>query len=131
LVNALTIGNSGIRSGEVRYLKIENIKTSDLEVEELPLVKRAPYSSESEFRFIYESSKVKVETLSFPMPLECIEKTYLSPWMPLSIVDSVKPTLKGLCRNLRIPFIHSTLISNEEWMHRGDEIVKSARKRSK
>lgn len=70
---------------------------------------------------IYESTAEKVSSLDIPIPLGCIERVTLSPWMPAALVPHVKDRLTSIkgCSDLEI--VRSTLISSEEWKNRGDE----------
>ena len=125
---AATRKTKGIRMGPVRYLKIQEVGHSRVQARHLPFLKRYPFQHEKEFRLIYESSK-KASTLDIPIPLSCIERITLSPWLPKSLSLHVKKVLWSIpgCNELKIA--RSTLISNEEWKSFGDSTVKLRRTR--
>jgi hypothetical protein len=89
----------------------------------MPFLKRAPYSPEHEFRFVYESKAKRLHSKDYPISLECIERIYLSPWMPEAIADSVKASLKAISGVQGIPITRSTLIRNDQWQSYGNRIV--------
>jgi len=117
----------GIRSGEVKYLKISELRRTPPAVSRLPFLKRYPYEQENEFRIIYQSRKKKVSSVDVEISLTCIDRITLSPWLHPALTPHVKKMLwkiKG-CNELDI--VRSTLISNEEWKTFGD----SARSRGR
>jgi hypothetical protein len=87
----------------------------------LPFLKRFPYGDEREFRAIYETKETKIQTLEIAIPLSCIERITLSPWIPATLAAHLKRTIRDIdgCENLEV--VRSTLISNEEWKNLGDE----------
>ena len=113
LVRALE-ANEGVRSGEVQYLKLNELGRRHDEIDRMPFLKRAPFGPEQEFRFVYESSDDRVAAKSYPIPLDCIDRIYLSPWMPEAVVDSVKITPKAIPGVSSIPITRSTLILNDQ-----------------
>ena len=117
-------GSGSVRSGEVRYLKIKDLKSSNAAVEEMPFLKRAPYNPEHEFRFIYESKAVRLRAKSYPIQLSCIDRIYLSPWMPEGVAESVKRLLKDIPEANALSINRSTLIRNDDWQAYGDRIAK-------
>ena len=54
-----------IRSKQVRYKKMENIRALQLDEDELPFVKRWPYQDEREFRVLYLDKKNHVESREY------------------------------------------------------------------
>ena len=122
LVHALET-KEAIRSGEVQYLKIKDLKSSHAEITEMPFLKRAPYNAEHEFRFVYESKRTRLHFKSYPIPLSCIDRIYLSPWMPEGVADSVKESLKEIGDVRAIPITRSTLIRNDQWQDYGNRIA--------
>lgn len=111
---------SGVTMKDVTYLTLKEVRKKKLQVDELPFIKRYPYEDECEFRVIYESKKEKRKALSIPVPLGCIDRVTLSPWMPKALTKHVKETLWSIdgCKNLDI--VRSSLIGNEQWKNYGD-----------
>jgi hypothetical protein len=110
---------SGVRTGPVKYLKLAAMRHMKLATRDLPFWKRYPFEHEREFRMIYESRE-KVKSIDIPIPLSCIDRVTLSPWLNQRLCTHVKRNLWSIagCRNLEI--VRSTLISNEEWKNFGE-----------
>jgi len=110
-----------IHMKSVTYLKLQEIRRKTLKVADLPFLKRHAFEHETEFRMIYTSKTDKLSNLDIPIPLSCIEKITLSPWMPPSLSSYVKKTLRSIkgCSDLDI--VRSTLIGNAEWKKLGED----------
>jgi hypothetical protein len=106
---------SNVRTAIVKYLTLNKVRGRKLETEELPFLKRYAFENEDEFRVIYDSRSVKLSKLDIPIPLSCIIRINLSPWIHKSLSPHVRQILKAIpdCKNLKIA--RSTLRSNEEW----------------
>ena len=111
---------AGVRTGTVTYKKLKDLRGKSLATRQLPFLKRYPFEDESEFRMIYESKTTKIPTLDIAIPLSCIERVTLSPWLNLALSPYVKRMLKSIrgCGGLEIS--RSTLISNEQWKNLGE-----------
>lgn len=112
-------GIPGLQLTDVNYVKIADIRKTQLSREKLPFLKRYPYKHESEVRLLWESSTEVKNTFSFSIELQGITRVTLSPWLHPSLVRSVKETLKSIdgCRSLSV--YRTTLISNDEWLKHG------------
>lgn len=110
---------TGIRSGVVKYLTLAEMRSAKLAIRNLPFWKRYPFEHEREFRIIYEPHE-KVRSIDIPVPLSCIDRITLSPWLNQRLSTHVKRNLWSIagCRNLEI--VRLTLISNEEWKNFGE-----------
>jgi hypothetical protein len=110
---------NGVRSGAVKYLTLAAMRRTKLSIRDLPFWKRCPFEQESEFRIIYESRE-KVKSIDIPIPLSCIDRITLSPWLNQRLCKHVKRSLWSIpgCRSLEI--VQSTLISNEDWKNFGE-----------
>jgi hypothetical protein len=105
----------------VTYMTLSKIRSKNLKVTDLPFLKRHAFEHEDEFRVIYTSKADKLSKLDISIPLSCIEKITLSPWMHSGLSYYVKQTLWAIkgCSDLEI--VRSTLISNEEWKKLGED----------
>jgi len=108
---------------EIEYLKMNAIKIRKLTKEELPFIKRYGFNHESEFRIIYESKKEKLSGIDIDIPVSCISKITLSPWLSYSSFVALKNELRQIkkCGELRIQ--RSTLIGSKEWKKYGDSAI--------
>jgi hypothetical protein len=109
--------NPKIRHGRVEYIKLNELGKHTHGVSQMPFLKRYPFSPEYEYRLLYEHSHNKRLTFEQPIPLACVDRIYLSPWMPDAVAKSVRQFLEAseLFNGLEIS--HSKLISNETWMN--------------
>lgn len=114
--------DGSLQSRSVIYKKIEEIGSGELDLEELPFLKRYPYRDEKEFRLLYVDNDEELSVKDFPIELQCIDRVTLSPWMPQVLKDSVSKTLHSIegCRSLDI--FRSTLVQSERWMRKVDHL---------
>lgn len=110
----------GVQAREVTYLKLNEITGKALMVDDLPFLKRYPYEQEHEFRIIYQAKKRKRQTINIPIPLSCIDRITLSPWLHEKLMEPTKDLICSLpeCDGLKV--VRSTLISNYEWKQAGE-----------
>jgi hypothetical protein len=116
LLSALD-ANPKIRHGRVDYIKLNELGKHTHGASQMPFLKRYPFSPECEYRLLYEDQYDEVSIFEQAIRLECVDRIYLSPWMPNSVAKSVRQFLEAseLFKDLKIS--HSTLISNETWMN--------------
>ena len=119
LLNALK-GTQGLRTGPVRYLKLPEIRKARLRTQQLPFLKRYAFEHEKEYRVVYESKADRLDTLDIDIPLSCIERVTLSPWLHPALSRHVKRTLHAIPGCSRLEVVRSTLIGNEEWKTLGE-----------
>lgn len=114
---------AGLRTGIVRYLTLDEIREKRLAIRELPFLKRWAFENESEFRMMYESKTKSIAKLDIEIPLSCIDRITLSPWIDPALSSYVKQMLKSIkgCGSLEI--VRSTLIGNREWKTLGASAV--------
>jgi len=69
---------------------------------------------------IYQSEKEEHSALDIEIPLSCIDKVTLSPWLNRALSRELSRQLRSIrgCSGLRIA--RSTLVNNEEWMSLGE-----------
>ena len=104
-----------VKKGAVKYKRINELAESPPSVRRLPFLKRLPYSDEKEFRLVYVDNSGESEAKGFQIPLTCIQRITLNPWLPNSLADAVKATIRSIdgCKN--IPIYQTTLLENERW----------------
>ena len=119
LLRSLRRSRKGIIAAAVEYLTLDDIREKPPEIDHLPFVKRHAFIDECEFRVIYGSRTDRATNLDIPVPLSCISKITLSPWMPEDLEKPMRRMLKSIegCGSLSIN--RSTLVSNEEWKRIG------------
>lgn len=109
------IKHKGVRAESVQYSTIPELRSNPPQTEELPFLKRYAYIDEQEFRLFFGSKRKNEATFRIPIPLSAIVRITLSPWLPKTVAEHVKNTLKSIrgCGDLRI--YTSTLVENETW----------------
>jgi hypothetical protein len=112
--------HEGLRTGSVEYLTLRQVQQKELTVQELPFLKRYPFEDEMEFRMIYESNEW-LSSLDIAIPLSCVDRVTLSPWVHDALWPYIEQTLNAIkgCSELKI--VRSTLISNDRWKSFGEK----------
>ena len=104
----------GLRMQQVKYLTLEKIKGMTLSVEDLPFLKRFAFEHECEFRVVYESASRKSRKLDIAIPLSCIDKITLSPWMHPHFSDHIMDVLHGIDGCEDVDIVRSTFNAHRE-----------------
>ncbi len=118
---------SGITHKRVQYLTLnEMIKSfsSVSLVDELPFVKRFGFQDEREYRVVYANEKKLPTTRNIPIPISCIERISLSPWIVKSLGNTLKETIRAIdgCKDIKLT--KSTLINNSMWQGKASHATK-------
>jgi hypothetical protein len=114
-------GQSRLRVEPVRYLKLDDMRNKRLKSADLPFLKRFAFQHESEVRMIYESAKKRLRQFNIAIPLSCIDKITLSPWMHPKLSSYVKEVLRSIPACGKLDIRQSTLIGNDEWKSLGED----------
>lgn len=109
--------SKGFQYGPVDYRSLDDLRDQRPSIAELPFIKRAGYVDECEFRIIYKNRTRQVASKDVRIPIECIQKIYLNPWMPKALVQSFRETIGSIegCERLNNNVFRSTLVENNEW----------------
>lgn len=110
------IGRDGaIEHRKVCYREINDVCAGPIQTSDLPYIKRYAYGDEQEFRLVFAYADKEMEAHTFDIPLSCISRITLSPWLPKPLEKSIKDTIKQIdgCKNVKV--FRSTLIENERW----------------
>ena len=110
-----------VRSRKVTYLRLTEIRNRTPKIEELPFLKRYAFEHENELRIVYESKKKRLDKLDISIPLECIERVTLSPWLDVDLSNNVRELIQTLSNGASFEVVRSTLISNQEWKALGEQ----------
>ena len=111
-----------VRVRNVEYLTLPQLRDKALKTEDLPFLKRYPFTDEKEFRIICELKEGKRHALDVPVPLSCIDEIILSPWLPHALSGDIKRLLRSIPGCAKLKIARSTLISNEEWKNFAEEL---------
>jgi hypothetical protein len=112
----------GIKSEYVDYQYIQDLEKQNLEISQLPFLKRWAFHEENEFRIIFESISEERTSKDITISIDCISKIIFNPWIPESIFKSVKSVIRKIdgCDSIRID--RSNLINTERWKSIGEKI---------
>ena len=113
----------GIRGRAVSYIQLNELEQTSRKINNLPFMKRAPFRPESEFRMIFEEKGKPRSYVDIDIPLSCIDRVHLSPWMPRAVAESVKSIVRSMDGVGEIDVLRSTLIQNDRWAKFGKEVV--------
>ena len=105
-----------IQARPVTYKKIAAISHLRPKVSDLPFLKREPYGDERELRLVCVDRDEEIESKEFEIDLACIQRITLNPWLPESLVESVRSTIRligGECETMEI--YQTTLLENKKW----------------
>jgi len=80
----------------------------------IPFLKRVQFADEREYRFLMTEDDPHIDRCEQNLDLSLVTRITLSPWMPVSIADSVKATLAALPGH-SIRVYRSTLVENRDW----------------
>ena len=110
----------GLRAETVTYSTIKSLRASKPNIDQLPFLKRSAFGDEAEFRLFVARHETFTTPLRFAVPANAVNRIVLSPWVPKSISDQVKATIKEIagCKTLKV--FRSTLIENEGWKQLGE-----------
>ena len=115
--------HEGITVREVSYVRARDVRRRTVipTMAQLPFIKRAGFSDESECRVIFESETRELPYLDIGIKLTAIEKITLSPWLHKRLSATVKQSIHEIpdCDSINVH--RSTLVSNALWKKRGDE----------
>lgn len=108
-------GLTGITISKVQYLTVPKARSKKLNIEDLPFVKRSPYVDEREMRILFESASMVRSEHDIPIPLTCISRITLSPWLPRSLFPATRDLLRSFKDCAHIEVYRSSIIDNEEY----------------
>lgn len=110
----------GVRSEEVRYRTINELRRMKPALNELPFLKRHAFEDEGEFRLFYASQAAGPPIHRVRVPRSAVDRIILSPWLPGAVSDRVKKTLKAISGCSKVKMYRSTLVENENWKKLAD-----------
>lgn len=100
--------------GDVTYHTISDLKTMRPAADRIPFLKRIQFSDEQEYRFLITEDERHIDRCAQAIDLALVTRVTLSPWMPVSIADSVKQAISNVSGG-SIRAYRSTLVENRQW----------------
>jgi len=114
----------GIRRARVQYLTLRRVRGQRLKVNDLPFRKRYAFGAESEYRIIRQSKRSLGESVDLDIPLSCIVRVVISPWMHAELSGYVGGLLARIPGCAKLKVTRSSLISSSEWRRYGERATK-------
>jgi len=116
---ALKTKGHKLRYESVSYLTLERVEKPQATLERFPFLKRWGFEAEKEYRIIAETNDETLISYPIPIPLSAINRIVINPWLPRSVVDSLREVIHSIegCENLKVD--HSRLIESDRWMAAG------------
>lgn len=108
---------------KVNYLLIKKVKNGEYQIDDLPFLKRRPYTCEDEFRILLLTDK-DVDSYGVNIDLSCISAIKISPSLPKIVAESVKNVIEKLIGDINIKICQSTLLENSRWINYCSKIKK-------
>lgn len=107
--------NPTLHAGPVNYKTLQDMRAAGPAMEELPFLKRQAFKDEMEFRLFTMPQTSAPGPVRLAIPLSTIDRVVMNPWLPKTVADHVKATIKQLqgCQSLKV--YRSTLVDNEDW----------------
>jgi hypothetical protein len=113
---------NNIKHGKAEYVRVRDLGELKFTKEQLPFVKREPFTTESEYRIIATSGNKQEATMDIDFDLNIIRRITISNKMPESVYKSLKAMLLEMVKGYRCKISRSTLYKNEAWIkHFSDE----------
>jgi len=123
-------GNPHIRSGEVKYWRLDDLEKALPSASKWPFVKRLPYCDEHEFRIIYEDAKRGWPLKALPISIDSIKNVIVGPYATDARRDEIKAMLVSVTRSIgAIEITKTTVLSNKRWKRIVDRARASASNR--
>ena len=104
-----------LRAEPVVYKTIKSLRASKPAAPQLPFLKRQAFSDEVEFRLFVARPDPSSEPIRFSIPANAVNRIVLSPWIPKTVSDQVKATIKDIPGFKTVKVYRSTLVENEGW----------------
>lgn len=113
----------GIKSNYVNYELMGDLKSNPPLVDELPFIKRKHYEDEAEFRIVYKNRNKKLNAKNLKIDLQSIDRITISPWLPLSVSNTIKQVIKDIDGCESIELIRTGVVENKVWKSIANNIV--------
>lgn len=104
-----------LKFGNVRYIPVNDLSRTLIRAEDLPFIKRNPYSHENEYRFILTDNAKQGRFFEIPLELNFIRKVTINNKVSGEEFEVIKERLLKIRPDLKIS--RSTLYNNERWIN--------------
>jgi len=117
----------GVRFGPMEYLDLKEMEQlGPTDADRLPFLKRLGFKAENEYRVIADSNEPQAPAMTIPVDLSWVGRVHINPWLPQTLADSVKATLRSIPGCEKLSVTRSALIENTRWKRAGDIVAGQA-----
>lgn len=106
--------DKSLRHGIVNYKKINDTKPSTFALKDIPFIKRVPYTTENEYRVIWEGKTGNI--FEVEVPLENVRRITFSQQIPEPVFETLKAMLARNYPLLNKKIFRSTVYENKTWI---------------
>lgn len=110
----------------MEYVTLDEMEGKEVELADLPFLKRSGFQPELEFRVIY-TGECDGDTHFMPIELSWIRRIVLNPWLPKPIADSISTTLREVSGISDLKVTASKLTNSQTWTRYGRRIAGRAK----
>ena len=107
--------NENLRHGVIRYKKIKDLYKSFTALNKIPFRKRVPYSTEGEYRLIWES--FTDDKFEIDVPIEIITRITFSQHIPVPVFETLRILLQNRYGVPSDKIRRSTIYENKRWIN--------------
>lgn len=99
------------------YKSISRLNSDEIDVHDLPFLKRIGFADEKEFRIVFTSMYRQYLTKNIPIPLSAINRVIINPWLHRRLFGPVAEMFCNLAKDDDFSVTRSVLIDSPAWRH--------------
>lgn len=115
-----TIQNATLR--DIQYWSLNEFKASELDVNDIPFIKRYAYRDEKECRLVLVNDQDS-PTLQLELPRDAIKGIILNPWVDEDTAIAMKEVLRTAAKNPELKVNRTELLNSARWQERIEDAM--------
>ncbi len=105
----------GLKAGTVKYLTLDEIEKTPLELESLPFIKRYGFKDEMEYRILQDNTASTNSFIDLNFDLAIIRTIATNPWLPADVHNAIKGVLQNVLGERETIIKRSNLTNSNNW----------------
>ena len=105
----------GVSYNEMEYLKVQDLKHKQINLEGLPFIKRYPFSAEKEYRIVKIHEEEQRDVYEIDIDLDVIKRITFNSDVPKTVIESFKILVKDILLGYDIGIYQSTIFQHKTW----------------